>query len=320
MHNDKLNGFEKHRIGLISAVTAACLFGLSTIFTKTGVSDVSVLTLISWRFVIAFTIMTILILIGVFKVELRNKPLIGLLSIAIFAPAIYFLAEGNGLQLTTASEGGTILAMTPVVTLLLSTLILKEYPTLRQTASIMVSVFGVIIIVLSKSIGANFSILGYLFLFLAIFSDSMCMILTRKYLVYSPTERVYAMTAIGAILFTPMAIVEHFAAGTLTDYLVLPLHNSGFLIAVLYLGAISSVAGFTLCAVGIRYIGPNKVTSLSGISTIISVFVGIVFLKESFTILQGVGTLLILFGAYNANRKNDRTVKSNDNPVITQGD
>ena len=302
MSDDKPVGFDKHKKGLASAVTASCLFGLSIIFTKKGVSDVSVLTLISWRFIIAFTIMTILILIGVFKVDLRSKPFGGLLGIAIFAPVIYFLSEGKGLQLTTASEGGTILAMSPIFTLLLSTLILKEYPTLRQTASVIVSVVGVIIIIFSKGMSANFAISGYLFLFLAILSDSMCVVLTRKYLVYSPTERVYGMTALGTIVFVPMAIAEHFAAGTLNEFLVLPLHNSGFLIAVLYLGIVSSVAGFTLNAVGIRYIGPNKVTSLSGISTITSVFIGTVFLKESFTILQGVGTLLILFGAYNANK------------------
>ena len=320
MHNGKLSGFGKHTIGLTSAVTASCLFGLSTIFTKTGVSDVSVLTLISWRFIIAFTIMTILILVGVFQVDLRNKPVRGLLSIAIFSPAIYFLAEGKGLQLTTASEGGTILAMVPIVTLVLSALLLKEYPTLRQTVSIIASVLGVVIIILSKSMSAQFSIAGYLFLFLAICSDSMCMVLTRKYLVYSPLERVYAMIAIGATLFTPMAIGEHLAAGTLTEYLLLPLHNSEFLIAVLYLGLVSSIVGFTLCAVGIRYIGPNKVTSLSGISTIISIFAGTVFLQESFTILQGFGTVLILLGAYNANKKSEPIGKSNDNPVIIQSD
>lgn len=294
-------GKNKHKIGVVSAAAASCLFGLSIIFTKKGVNDVSVLTLISWRFMIAFTVMTILILFGVLKVDLRNKPIKGLLGIAIFTPTIYFLAEGRGLQLTTVSEGGAILAMAPIVTMVLSILILKEYPTLRQTISIIISVVGVIIIISSKGMSAEFVISGYLFLFLAISADSMCVILTRKYLVYSPIERVYVMTLLGAIVFTPMAITEHVVAGTLREYLVSPLYNSGFLIAVLYLGIVSSVAGFTLNAIGIRYIGPNKVTSLSGISTITSVFVGVVFLKESFTILQGVGTLLILFGAYNAN-------------------
>lgn len=302
MCDDKLAEINKSKTGLLCAITASCLFGLSVIFTKKGVSDVSVLTLISWRFMIAFTVMTILILVGVFKIDLRNKPLKGIFSIAVFSPVIYFLAEGKGIQLTTASESGTILAMSPMVTLALSSLILKEYPTKRQITSIIVSVLGVIIIILSKGMSANFTISGYLFLLVSILSDSMCVILTRKYLVYSPTERVYAMTAMGAIVFVPMAIAEHTASGTLSEYLTLPFHSSGFLMAVLYLGIISSVTGFTLNAVAIRHIGPNKVTSLSGISTITAIFVGTMFLNEPFSIMQGAGTVLILFGAYNANK------------------
>lgn len=316
MNSDKFAGFDRHKTGTICSVAAAILFGFSIIFTKKGVSDVSILTLISWRFMIAFTVMTILILIGVLKVELRNKPLGGLLRIAIFTPGIYFLAEAKGIQLTTASESGTILAMAPIITLLLSTLILKESPTMRQTISVFISVVGVTIIVFSKGMSANFALTGYLFLLAAILSDSMCVILTRKYLVYSPTERVYAMTALGAIVFVPMAISQHLAGDTLVEYLTLPIHDMGFLAAVLYLGIISSVAGFTLNAIGIRYIGPNKVTSLSGISTITSVLVGTLILKESFTVLQGMGTILILVGAYNANRN---PLKRNADPVQKNG-
>lgn len=292
---------DKQRIGMISAVCASCLFGLSVVFTRKGVSDVSVLTLISWRFMVALTVMTLMIIFGLLKVDLRNKPIGGLLKIAAFAPGIYFLAEGRGLQLTTASEGGAILAMVPIATMVLSLLLLKERPTVRQAIFISVSVAGVVVIIFAKGMSADFVPAGYLFLFLAVACDSMCMVLTRKYLVYTPTERVYMMVLLGAVIFTPMAITEHAAAGTLQDYLVLPLHNSGFLIAVLYLGIVTSVIGFTLSAIGIRYIGPNKVTSLSGISTLTSVVTGVVFLEESFTLMQGIGTLLIIFGIYNAN-------------------
>lgn len=294
-------GKNKHKIGLTCALTACCLFGLSLIFTKTGVSGVSVPTLVSWRFLIACTAMTILIFTGVFKVNFRGKPLRGLLEIAVFGPVIYFLAEGRGLQLTTASEGAAILATGPIVIMMLSGLILKETPTVRQAASVVAAVAGVIVIIVAKGLSADFVPAGYLFMFLAILADAMCVILTRKHLIYSPLERVYGMAVMGAAVFTPLALYEHIAAGTLREYLLLPLTDSGFLAAVLYLGLVSSVTGFTLYAVGIRYLGPNKMASLSGITTIITVLAGVVFLKEAFTFLQGLGTLLIILGAYRAN-------------------
>jgi drug/metabolite transporter (DMT)-like permease len=307
-------GTNRHKIGLTCALTACCLFGLSLIFTKTGVSGVSVLTLISWRFLIACAAMTTLIAAGVFKVNFRGKPLRGVLEIAVFAPVVYFLAEGRGLQLTTASEGAAILAVGPIAIMVLSMLILKENPTLRQAAAIVVAVAGVIVIIVAKGLSADFVPAGYLFMFLAVAADAMCVILTRKYLIYSPLERVYGMAVTGAAVFTPLALREHIAAGTLREYLLLPLTDSGFLAAVLYLGLISSVAGFTLYAVGIRYLGPNKMASLSGITTIVTVFAGVVFLKETFTFLQGIGTLLILLGAYYANTT---AAKTTDRGKIT---
>lgn len=293
---------KKYRTGVLCAVCAACLFGLSTIFTRTGVSHESVLTLVSWRFLIAFLTMTILIGLGIFKVDLKNKPIWGVLRIAAFTPGIYFLAEGKGLQLTTASEGATILAMEPILIMILAVLVLKEIPTFRQAVSILISVAGVVAIIIAKGMSAGFVLSGYLILFLAITADAMCAILTRKYLVYTPAERVYVMSILGTVLFVPLALIEHAMAGTLTEYLVLPFQNSGFLTAVLYLGIISTVGGFTLNSFAIRYLGPNRLVSFSGICTLTSVIAGVVLLHESFTILQGVGTALILLGAFNANR------------------
>ncbi len=309
-------GQNKRKIGLTCALTACCLFGLSLIFTKTGVSGVSVLTLISWRFLVAFTAMTALIAAGVFKVNFRGKPLRGLLAITAFGPVTYFLAEGRGLQLTTATEGAAILAAGPIAIMTLSMLILKEHPTPRQAASIFVAVAGVILVIVAKGLSAAFVPAGYLFMFLALAADAMCIILTRKYLIYSPLERVYGMAVAGAAVFTPLALREHLAAGTLREYLLLPFTDGGFLTAVLYLGLVSSVTGFTLYAVGIRYLGPNKMASLSGITTIITVVAGVVFLKEAFTLLQAAGTLLILLGAYGANTA---AAKAADSSQTTAG-
>lgn len=285
-------------LGLLSALGAACVFGLSVVCTKTGVTRASVLTLLGWRFFVSFTLMTLLLRIGVMRTNLRTKPLGGLLAIAFFAPGVYFIAEGKGLQLTTAAEGGAILALTPIATLLLSMPVLKERPTLRQVFSILVSVAGVLVVILAKGLEARFQILGYLYLLLAVVSDSLCMLLTRKHLMYTPTERVYMMNLVGAALYVPLALAEHARAGTVHTLLFLPFRDPAFLAAAVYLGVASSVAGFTLIAIGIRHLGPNRVTPLSGLSVCIAVGVGVGLLHEPFSLLQGVGTLLILAGAY----------------------
>jgi len=297
--DDRTHANQDHfTLGLLSALGAASIFGLSVVCTKTGVTRASVLTLLGWRFLVSFTLMTLLLWVGAMRTNLRAKPLGGLLAIAFFAPGLYFIAEGKGLQLTTAAEGGAILALTPIATLLLSIPVLKEKPTAHQILSILISVAGVLAVIMAKGMEARFQALGYLFLLLAVVSDSLCMLLTRKYLMYTPTERVYIMNLVGAALYVPLALAEHARAGTILTFLTLPFHDPAFMAASVYLGVASSVAGFTLMAIGIRHLGPNRVTPLSGLSVCIAVVVAVVLLHEPFPLLQGIGTLLILAGAF----------------------
>ena len=113
----------KLMIGTLAASVASLLFGLSFMFVKQSVNNVSAFTLLSWRFLFAFVAMTLCSLLGIFKIQLRGKDLKPLLLIAIFQPLIYFIGETFGVALTTASESGTVLACIPIVTLILSAVI-----------------------------------------------------------------------------------------------------------------------------------------------------------------------------------------------------
>jgi drug/metabolite transporter (DMT)-like permease len=145
--------------------------------------------------------------------------------------------------------------------------------------------------------------LGYLLLAGAVITDSMCAVLTRKYVEFTATERAYMMTFLGMIVFTTAASIEHILAGTFLEFIRLPLTDMEFLISILYLGGVCSVAASMLSRTAIAYIGPNRSTSFAGVVAITSVLGGVALLKESVTLLQGVGTFLIIAGAYAANSR-----------------
>jgi drug/metabolite transporter (DMT)-like permease len=293
----------KSKIGLICTLTASLLYGFTYVFIKSIIGKVSVLTLLSGRFTLAFLIMTVLILTGVLKINFKDKPIKWLFLIALFSPTLYFICETLAIKMTTASESATIIACIPIMIMILSTLINKEPPTNQQALSILGSVAGVIIIMLAKGISASFSPLGYLLLAGAVITDSMCAVLTRKYVEFTATERAYMMTFIGTVVFTTAASIEHIMAGTFTEFIRLPFTNMEFLVSILYLGGVCSVAASMLTRTAIAYIGPNRSSSFVGISAIASVLAGVGLLKEPFTFLQGVGTLLIITGVYAANSK-----------------
>lgn len=129
---------------------SSLLFGLSFIFVKQSVNEVSTFTLLSWRFLFAFFGMCICALFGLLKISLRRKPLKPLLLIALFQPILYYIVETWGIALITATESGIVIACIPIVTVILSALMLKEPPTRRQTLSIVLSVAGIFIMVLIK--------------------------------------------------------------------------------------------------------------------------------------------------------------------------
>ena len=51
----------------------------------------------------------------------------------------------------------------------------------------------------------------------------------------------------------------------------------------------------------VTIIGPTRTSAFSGLTTVISVVSGVVFLHEPFSLLQGLATALVLAGIYCVN-------------------
>lgn len=306
-------------VGTACQVLAALLFGFSFLFVKLSVARVSTLTLLSWRFFIAFAAMGLLALFKVIKIDLRGKNLWPLLLIAVFQPLVYYIAETAGIKRTTASESGTLLACIPIVTLIFSGPLLHEPPTKRQVVSIVISVIGVASIALVKGFSSSLDVLGYALLLIAVFSDSFFVLFSRKASAFNSAEKTFVMMALGALVFSAAAFIEHSISGTVTEYVTLPFRDTEFLLSVLYLGVGCCALGFFLCNYGIELIGATRSASFAGLTTVVSVLAGVFILRESFSLMQGLGTLLVLLGVYGANMLPRSAIKVEELKVI-EGD
>ena len=288
-------------IGIMCAVACQFIFGFSLIFTRAAMDLVSPMTLLSWRFIVAFAALSVCMIIGVIKVELRGKSLGPIIWIAVLFPFIYFVGETIGISLTSASESAAMLAVLPVSTLLCSVLLLKIMPTKLQVTGIVVTASGIAIVVLVQGLDAVFNPIGYAMLLLAIVTYSLYAVFVQKAETFTSAEKSYVMTALGAAVFTVIALVENGMRGTLTAFVLLPFTNVDFFITVLYLGIGSSAVAFLLYNSAIANIGAARVASFAGISSIVAVIAGVVILQERFTVFQGVGVVLVVGGAYLAN-------------------
>ncbi|MHC1722109.1 MAG: DMT family transporter [Aminipila sp.] len=288
--------------GVIFSLFAQAIWGFSVLLTKQITADYSTLTVLSWRFTTGMAAMTILAAIGVLPIHLKGKSLKPLVLFSIFQPCLYFIGETVGIKNTTASESGILIAMIPIVTLILSIVFLKKVPSRLQTAGVVISVLGIVLMVACKGDGVSFNAIGYIALVLAVFSAAIFSILSAKAEEFSSLEKTYFMTGMGTIFFDFAAAFEHISQGTVKSWLTLPLHNMQFMLTSLYLGVGCSVIAFSCMHSSIKYIGATRTTTFASITTVLTVLCGVFILGETLSLLQAAGIILVIIGIYMANK------------------
>ena len=282
-----MTGKNRYAGAIFIALFSEILFGLSFIFIKMCVSSISIFTLLSWRGLTAFAAMTVCALLGIIKIDLKGKNLRPLLLLSFFQPISYFVMETLGIRLT----------------MIFSTIFLKDKPTKRQVFFMMMSVTGAVIIGLLGGFQASSNVLGYLFIVGAMCSESAYAITSQKLKGFNSAEKTYAMVASGAVVFTGCALVEHTIKGTLAYYLTLPFTDTNFLICILYLSLGCSVVAFFCANYSISIIGATRRAAFAGLATVTAIIGGVFYLGESFSIVQVMAAVLILVGAYGVNMK-----------------
>lgn len=294
--------YEKY-FPVLSGIGASSIFGFSFLFTKIGLVSVNnePFDLISSRFTIAAILLLVLKLTGIIKLNYRGKNIKLLLLLSLFQPVLYFIFETYGIKLTSSSETGTMIALIPVIVTVLASIFLKEKTNIKQVLFILISLSGVLVINLPKFQGKG-SLLGMLLLLLTVISAAFYSIISRKLSqTFSPLESTFVMMWLGAIVFNSISIVRHLLNNNINTYFT-PFKNPTFLISVVYLGVLSSVVAFFLLNYTYSKLKASEASSFANIATVVSIFAGIIILKESFDLYQGIGIFLILFGVWGTNR------------------
>ncbi len=293
---------EKQGSAIAATLITRVIWGFSFLFTRTIVVRINFLNLLSWRFFVAFLTFSILIAFNVFKIDFKGKKIGPLIAIAIAEPLIFFTLESIALYYTSATETSLLIATIPIAAMLIGIPVAKQIPTGKQAFSIVLTVAGVMVIVLGQSIGGiKFNVVGYLVLVAAVFSAAVCYSLSAKYCEYSSAEKTFVMMLVGFIGFGGAALMRNLAAGTVEEWLKLPFKDKEFLIAVLYLGVLSSVIAYLGQHYSISVIGLNRNVSFSSLTTLTTVLAGVFILNERLNASMIFGGIIILIGVYGAN-------------------
>lgn len=297
-------------IGYLAAFTATAIFGLTFLFSKIALAWVTPIHLVALRFLCAAGIFCLLVLLGVIPVHLQGKPWGALVRLSLFQPVAYFAFETYGLFYGTSSEAGLFVALIPVSTAIVSGILLHESVSFRQGCFLACSVCGAVFIVLMDGFVLGASPLSKVFFLLAVISASFFTVGSRKQSAcFRPWEITFVMACVGAAVFNLWAVAEAWQLGNLSAYFA-PLANPEFLLPVLFLAVVASIVAFFCTNLALTKMPAYRYAVFDNASTVISIFAGVLFLREQLQWYHWLGALIILLGVWGTNYFHGKEVKS----------
>ncbi|WP_461615555.1 DMT family transporter [Clostridium sp. Marseille-QA1073] len=292
-----------------AAILNALITGLSFLFTKLTLTVATPLDILAHRFTISFIFGSIPILLGWIKLDINKEDILPILPLSLFYPIMFFAFQAFGLTYISSSEAGIIQATVPVFTLIFSIFFLKEYTSMLQKTSLLLSAAGVIYIFLMKGINLRSNaFIGIVFILLSALSSAGNNVLAKKLTgKYSPICLTYIVNAIGFLFFNIVSITNHSLNGTLNLYFK-PFTNPLFVVSIVYLGILSSLITSLLLNYALSKIEASKMSVFINLSTLITMIAGVIFLKEKLEYFHIIGAIMILLGIIGTNFSNKKTV------------
>jgi len=289
------------RLAYLLAVINTVVIGASYLFVKMTLDYANPLDTLTFRFAAAFVMLSIPVAFGFVKLNYRDKPLYKLLLLATMYPLGFFMLQTFGLQHATSAEGGIISSFTPVVTMILASVFLKEATSFLQKLSTLLSVSGVLFIFIMKGSSIDFSkMTGILLLLLACVVLAGYSVLARSISRhFSVTEISYFMIGTGLAATLVHSFTTHAANGTLSS-LFAPLADVSFLLLIFYLGVVQ-LATALMGSYILSRIQASKMSVFTNLSTIVSIAAGAWVLGEEVTWYHLIGSVMIIVGVIGTN-------------------
>lgn len=298
------------KLATLGALIGNSIFGFSFMFSRMALGITTPFVMLMVRFILAAALLCVIAFFAAKKGDrrtadgdihwlrfsLRGRPLRPLLALGLVQPVAYFLCESYGISMTNATFSGVIIALVPIVALIAGALVLREIPSRAQVGWSVFSIGGVMLMTLQQSAEGAIRPLGILMLFGAVVSGVTFNILSRRMSAqFSALERTTVMMVVAAAIFTALAVWE--CRGDWSRLLA-PLSSSTFLVSMLYLSVLSSIMAFLFINFASNTLPVAKTTAFCNLTTAISMFAGVVFLREPFGLLSLLASAMIILGVW----------------------
>lgn len=234
---------------------------------------------------------------GAVRLSGADVRLLGLLGLGVLGNHLLIMM---GLNYVSGAVGGVIIGASPVVTSVLSAMLIRDVPLRAVWAGAMLSFAGVgVVSVAGFQAAGDQPLLGSTFVFLGVVSWALYSIGSRAIM-----ERMSALTVnwttllVATVLQIPLLWTDqkmmHAGVGSVTtsDWLAL-----GYL--VVFATAVAQQAWLF----GVKGVGPSRASVLGNLTPVAAIGLSALILGEAVGLIEVIGICLILAGVWVVNRQ-----------------
>lgn len=281
----------------IAAVLTVFIWGTTFVSTKyllgEGFGAVEIMVI---RFIIAYTVLFIIHPV-IKKVSLKEELIF--IAMGTTGGVLYFLAENQALQITTASNVAMIVSTTPLLTALLAHFFTDdEKISGTMFLGFAIAISGIACVVLNGKFILKLNPLGDFLAFLSAMSWAFYSIILKKtgekYNIFFVTRK---MVFYALIISVPIMVLM----GERINFN--KLGNLYTVLNFLFLGVIASALCYVIWQKCINKIGMVTASGYIYLSPMITIITAVIFINEKITIFSIVGCIMIITGVYIFNKK-----------------
>lgn len=282
------------------------IYGTTNFFIKDlNGNEIDAIDILALRFLLSFVILWLLktckilnIKVGVkdiFKKTERHRFIKPLLLTALFSPVIEMFFETTGYTMTTAVTAGVILSLMPIAACIFESIILKETTTALQKIFLVIGIVGVIYIGINTdtSDGKN-TVFGIVCLIIAVTAGPLHLVFSRQSTKqFAPFEISYFACLFGTVFFNFINVIKHLFHGDILHYFD-PFLDPENIVSFLVLSVFSTVVATGMNNYSMKKIQASTVSAFCGVSTVVTILIGVLILDEKLYYYHYIGFALIL--------------------------
>ena len=272
---------------VLLTVLAGFLWGTSFPAIKIGLQYMDAYTFVFLRFLTASLVMLAVLLFKQgFSFNFSQKRLVLFLGVV---NGVAYLMEYVGMVFTTASKSSLLINLSAVWVALLCPIVLRERLGAKKTVGVTVSLLGVFL----TTTNLNFTslsqgtILGDLLVVGAGVAWAVFMVYNKP-VAESSKSLVQPMTLLLVCTLLPLLPIAPFSAGVVFS---LPLEAW---LAILFTAVLCWVVPYYLWLKGLQHLSPATSAIVLLTEIVVAVTISTLFLGEIFTVISGIGTVLIV--------------------------